>query len=337
MRIATAFLAFLFGGTLSGCLTTAAILTSPDILVLEKPPPDKFFVMETDIETESGLMTIKSEWHCSYSATWNAGSGWGRRLREYSQTEYVAKSLSSGRFLIMRAKSGCSDKTIVSEHYNNVGILDFNSSTFEVLNNPEPIKSGRLPKAHSYSNIRDNRIKRSRIIVVSGSDHVKHSPDEIRVAEWFYEHNLLYYYVLIRAWDVKSWNDNVAAKDRVSKLKTISFASDLGYNQQGRQSANSHPRFGDPPSNNNLVHSAEILVNDEEIQLNRPDLFKADALVYHWADNIRKKRSYELCIDTTCRQIAMRSAPDRDQVYDPKTKRIFDIGSLEYGRVRNLL
>jgi hypothetical protein len=79
------------------------------------------------------------------------------------------------------------------------------------------------------------------------------------------------------------------------------------------------------------------LVNDGRIQLNSPDLFKTDGLVYHWTDYVRKERRYELCVDAICRQIAPKYVLDRDQVFDPKTKRVFDIGSLSYGRIRDLL
>jgi hypothetical protein len=114
-----------------------ALVTSPDIAKLKKET-DRYMVMETDIEIEGKLNTIKVEWRCFQSPSFSANAGWYMRWQGDPKVAYAAKALPSGRYLIM-GMGGiyCSTHGSEFEHGQNVGLLDPASSTLYLLINRE--------------------------------------------------------------------------------------------------------------------------------------------------------------------------------------------------------
>lgn len=306
MRLSIAFLIFLTGTVLSGCMSSLALVTAPEIAKLEKQP-DRYMVMETDVEIEGRLETIKVEWRCSQSASFSANAGWYMRWQGYPRVGYVAKVLPSGKYLIMGVGGiYCSTKGSEFEHGQNVGLLDLTSSSLELLRNRE------------YARPRDSRIKRSIVRVQSTPEKIEHTADELKVAGQFLEQNPFYAYVIVNIWDATAWEDNTVVKERLASLTSLTFASDLGYLGKPNQG---HV-FGDLSVEKARLRYMRLPVINGKLDLNNADSIRGEGWIYGFTANVKRDgRDFEVCLAGSCRQVNIGSG-ERDQIYDPKTNRI---------------
>jgi hypothetical protein len=311
MRLTINILILLSLSALGGCLSgyhRLALVTSPHIAKLEKEA-DRYMVMETDVEIEGRLETIKGKWRCSQSAAFNANVGWYMRWQGYPKVAYFAKALPSGKYLIM-AVGGiyCSKNQSEFEHSQNVGLLDSASSTLEILSNGQ------------YKKPRDSRIKRSVIRALSSPEKIENTADELKVADQFLEQNPFYAYVIVNVWDETAWEDNPVVKERVTPLTTLTFASDLHYMKAHKKRF----AFGDLAYKKaHLVYMRSPVINGK-LDLNNIDLIKPGGRVpvYGWTANTKRDSfDFEVCFADHCRKVIHRSG-EIDQIYDPKTNRI---------------
>ncbi len=312
MRLTITILILLSLSALGGCLSgyhRLALVTSPDIAKLEKEA-DRYMVMETDVEIEGRLETIKGEWRCSQSASFNANAGWYMRWQGYPQVAYFAKALPSGKYLIMGVGGiYCSKNQSEFEHSQNIGLLDSASSTLEILSN------GRYKK-----NPRDSRIKRSIIRVLSSPEKIENTAEELKVADQFLEQNPYYASVVVNVWDEAAWEDNPVVKERVTPLTTLTFASDLHYMKAHKKGF----AFGDLAYNKARLSYMRSPVINGKLDLTNIYLIKAEERIriYGWTANTKRNSyDFEVCYADHCRKVILRGG-EIDQIYDPKTNHI---------------
>lgn len=305
MRLTVAVLVLLSLSALSGCMTSMALVTSPDIAKLKKEA-DRYMVMETDVEIEGKLNTIKVGWRCFQSPSFSANAGWYMRWQGDPEVAYAAKALPSGRYLIM-GMGGiyCSTHGSEFEHGQNVGLLDPASSTLYLLVNQE------------YKKPHDPRIKRNIIRAMSAPEKVENTADELKVADRFLKENPSYATVFINYWDAAVWEGDPVVKARVTPLTALSFASDLHYQMQ--EGPNKVSVFGDFKDYKNFMR---LPVINGRLDLDKIDLGKAGDRIFGWtADTDRNSTKFEVCYVGQCRKVNLGSG-ERDQIYDPATRRI---------------
>lgn len=305
MRLTAAVLVLLSLSALSGCMTSMALVTSPDIAKLEKEA-DRYMVMETDVEIEGKLNTIKVEWRCFQSSSFSANAGWHMRWQGYPEVAYAAKALPSGKYLIM-GMGGiyCSTHGSEFEHGQNIGLLDSASSTLHLLIN------------RGYKKPRDPRIKRSIIRVMSAPENVEHTADELKVADRFLMESPSYATVFVNIWDAAVWESDPVVKVRLTPLRVTSFASDLHYQMQvGPYKVYA---FGDFKDYKNFM---SLPVINGKLDLGKADPTKAGARIFgKTAGTSRDSTEFEVCYADQCRKVNIKSG-GRDQIYDPATRRI---------------
>src|SRR5260221_1105699 len=97
-NVISAALTLLSSLVLSGCMSGLALVTSPDIAKLEKKP-DRYLVMETDVEIDGKLETIRAEWRCFLNPSFSPNAGWDMRLQRDTTGAYASQTLHSGACL----------------------------------------------------------------------------------------------------------------------------------------------------------------------------------------------------------------------------------------------
>lgn len=311
MRLTITILIFISLGALGGCVAGLALITSPDIIAKLEKEADRYMVMETDVEIEGKLETIKGTWQCTQSPSFNEGTmRWYMDWQGYPKVAYFAKALPSGKYLIM-AVSGiyCSKNQSEFEHRQNVGLLDLTSSTLQILNNGQ------------YKNPHDSRIKRSIIRVHSSPEKIEYTADELKVANQFLKQNPFYAYVVVNVWDETAWEDNPVVKERITPLTTLAFASDLHYLEAHKKGH----AFGDLAYDKTRLGYMRFPVINGKLDLTNLDLIKAEERIhiYGWNANT-KKDDYEVCFADYCKKVVLRAAKT-DQIYNPNTNSIIQI------------
>lgn len=310
-RAARTALALLSLSVLSGCMSGLALVTSPDIAKLEKKA-DHYMVMETDVEIEGKVETIKAEWRCFQSPSFSANAGWYMRWQGDPSVAYVAKALPSGKYLVtgMGSVYCPNQKSGEIEHGQNVGLLDATSSTLEIFSNRE------------YRKPHDNRIKRSIIRVISAPEKIERVPGELAVAEQFLKENASYATVLVNVWDAKVWEKDLAVKARIEHLAMLTYASDLNYHV----GADKGYAFGNFADHEGLLPGyTKLPIIDGKLNFTDNELTKPGRRIFGRTPNMgRGHENFEFCYYGHCRQVKIGSG-SRDQIYDPTTKRIIQI------------
>lgn len=300
-------------------MTGLALVTSPDIAKLEKST-DRYMLMETDIEIEGALRTIQVDWRCFQSPSFSAKAGWYMRWQSDPNVGFVAKALPSGKYLIMGTGSiYCSDKSSTEiQHIQNVGLLDTNASTLEILSNRE------------YGKPHDDRIKRSIIRVVATPEKIARTPDEVNVAEQFSSQSPFYATILVNI-----WGRDPAAKAKIEPLRRLAFASDLHY-----QVSLNKAGFGTFDDQDGLLPGlTELPIIDGKLDLDNNELKKPGRKIFGLTTNRgRNFKDFEVCYHNQCHHMKIGSGGG-DQIYDPETKRIIKISwpSTSIGRNLNQL
>lgn len=287
------------------------MVTSPDIAKLEKKP-DRYMVMETDIEIEGRVETVKAEWRCFQSPSFSANAGWYMRWQGDPAVAYVAKAIPSGRFLIM-GMGGiyCADSNPVIQHGQNVGLLDTSSSTLEIFFN------------RAYGKPHDDRIKRSIIRNVSTPEKIGRTPDEIQIATQFLKESRSYASVVVRVWNPGAWERNPLARARIEPLQNVTFASDLDY----RAGTNNGYAFGEFSEGDALPPAyAQLPIVDGKLSFTDDFLTMSGRRIFgRTAERGRNFETFAFCYTGHCRELKVASGGG-EQMYDPATKRILQIG-----------
>ena len=310
-NVISAALTLLSSLVLSGCMSGLALVTSPDIAKLEKKP-DRYLVMETDVEIDGKLETIRAEWRCFQSPSFSANAGWYMRWQGDPAVAYVTKALHSGAFLVMGMGSiYCSHQNSGEvDHGQNVGLLDLNSSTLELFSNRE------------YGKPHDKRIQRSIIRAIPAPEKIEHTQDEMRVADQFLSQSPSYATVLINVWDAKVWAQNPVVKARIESLTTLTFASELHY-----QRLNGVPGFGNFSDGEGMLPGyTKLPIVNGRLVLGDDELTKAGRRIFGRSpDRGRDNENFEFCFYGQCRHMKLGSGRG-EQIYDPATRRIIQIG-----------
>jgi hypothetical protein len=152
---------------------------------------------------------------------------------------------------------------------------------------------------------------------MSAPEKIEHTADELKVADRFLKESPSYATVFVNFWDAAVWEGDPVVKARVTPLTTLSFASDLHYQMQ--DGPNNVSAFGDFKDYKNFMR---LPVINGKLDLGKIDLGKAGDRIFGWtADTSRDSTEFEVCYVGQCRKVSLRSG-ERDQIYDPATRRI---------------
>lgn len=310
-KLVIASSALLYLSALSGCMTGFALVTSPHIATLEKSA-DRYMVMETDVEIEGALRKIEVDWRCFQSPSFSANAGWYMRWQSDPQIGFVAKALPSGKYLVMGVGGiHCSNLSSPEfDHGQNVGILDADFSTLEILSNKE------------YGKARDERIRRSIIRVTSAPGEISRSPDELDVAEKFLSDSPSYATIPVNVWEADVWGRDPSATARVKPIDSLAFASDLHY-----PTSINGGGFGSFANRDGLLPGFTTLpIVNGKLDLNGNELIRPGKRIFgRTPGRGRNFENFEVCYKGECRKLKIGSGGG-DQIYDPETKRVIQIG-----------